>query len=142
VTANKTDRREYWRAYRAAHREQKHESDRKWYESHREQRLKDMREWYAAHPEKTREYSQSRYKAHPEYWREWSPAYREADPERTKAHSIITHAIRDGKISRQPCIKCGSPNSDAHHPDYSKPFEVIWLCRIHHKRQHKLERAG
>ena len=23
-----------------------------------------------------------------------------------------------------------------HHPDYSKPDEIVWLCRYHHRKEH------
>lgn len=54
-------------------------------------------------------------------------------PERKKAYSKLDWAVRSGKIKKEPCIKCGDPNSQGHHEDYSKPYEVIWLCDLHHK---------
>lgn len=53
--------------------------------------------------------------------------------ERYLARQKISDAIRRGKIKRQPCQICGIEKSEAHHKDYSKPFEVIWLCRMHHR---------
>lgn len=58
------------------------------------------------------------------------------NPIATAARIKFNNAIRDGKIKRLPCIICQSPNSQGHHTDYSKPFEVIWLCRKHHERLH------
>jgi hypothetical protein len=55
-----------------------------------------------------------------------------ADPEKYKARSIINNAIAAGKITRQPCEVCGDPNTEAHHDDYSKPFDVRHLCTRHH----------
>lgn len=43
-------------------------------------------------------------------------------------------AKRQGEIKQQPCAECGDPNSEAHHPDYSKPLDVVWLCRPHHTK--------
>lgn len=40
-----------------------------------------------------------------------------------------------GKIDRLLCEVCGE-DAEMHHPDYSKPLEVIWLCRAHHKELH------
>jgi hypothetical protein len=54
----------------------------------------------------------------------------------TRAYSIINQDIALGKIVRQSCVKCGNPKTDAHHPDYTKPREVIWLCRTHHNEVH------
>ena len=57
-------------------------------------------------------------------------------PERKKAQEIFNREIKKGKIKRQSCVICGKPNAYGHHPDYSKPLEVIWLCQKHHKRLH------
>ena len=46
-------------------------------------------------------------------------------------------AIKNEKMKRQPCIKCGNKKSQGHHPDYSKPLEVIWLCALHHQLHHE-----
>ena len=49
----------------------------------------------------------------------------------------VIYAIEHGQIQRQPCTICGDINSQAHHNDYSKPFEITWLCMKHHKEIHK-----
>ncbi len=58
---------------------------------------------------------------------------------RKKCRSILNHAIRDGKIKRDVCKKCGDP-AEAHHPDYKKPLEVEWLCFKHHRKEHATAR--
>lgn len=55
------------------------------------------------------------------------------DPIRYKAHYAVSNAIRDGRLTRKPCIVCGDPKSEAHHHDYSKPLDVTWLCFKHHR---------
>jgi hypothetical protein len=54
-------------------------------------------------------------------------------PEKYKARQAVANAIRDGRLVRQPCEVCGSLNVEAHHDDYSKPFDVRWLCFKHHR---------
>jgi hypothetical protein len=66
----------------------------------------------------------ARYRANP-IWRH-----------KKSARMKLQQAVRSGKIAKQPCEKCGSPNGEAHHPDYSIPFEVRWRCRSCHRRQH------
>jgi len=56
-----------------------------------------------------------------------------------KAHIAVGNAIRDGKLKRVPCQACGDPKSEAHHHDYSKPLDVVWLCDFHHKQEHMKE---
>jgi hypothetical protein len=50
-------------------------------------------------------------------------------------------AVRLGKIKRQPCEICDNPKSQGHHPDYSKPLKVNWLCISCHAKLHKKIRA-
>lgn len=49
---------------------------------------------------------------------------------------MLTNAVRDGRVIRQPCLVCGAEKVEAHHPDYAKPLEVLWFCRPHHKAHH------
>lgn len=55
-------------------------------------------------------------------------------PDKNRARELVHLAVGRKKngLVRLPCSKCGNPKSEAHHPDYSKPLEVIWLCRAHH----------
>jgi len=62
-------------------------------------------------------------------------------PEKDKAHRLINYDMRVGKIKKGPCLICGSEdNIHAHHPDYSKPREIIWLCKDCHFDAHFPER--
>ncbi len=53
------------------------------------------------------------------------------------ANTIAGHAIRDGRLTKEPCEVCGELKVDAHHDDYEKPMDVRWLCRTHHAEHHK-----
>jgi len=57
-------------------------------------------------------------------------------PERVKARQDVCDAIRRGELIRGNCSACGSEKAHAHHEDYSKPLDVIWLCRKHHTELH------
>lgn len=58
--------------------------------------------------------------------------------EKQKARRKLRWAVLSGKVKRQPCEKCGSLPSFAHHIDYSKPLDVTWLCRKHHGEAHSI----
>jgi hypothetical protein len=60
--------------------------------------------------------------------------WRKLNPEKVKAHNIVRRAIKNGNLKRLPCEVCGNTLSQAHHNDYNKPLDVIWLCRPHHPR--------
>ena len=54
-----------------------------------------------------------------------------------KAHQDVSYAILTGKLVRQPCERCGTAQHVvAHHEDYNKPLDVVWLCKHHHKERH------
>lgn len=63
--------------------------------------------------------------------------YAERNPEKRRAQGLVAYHIRSGNITRQPCQVCGAAKSEAHHEDYSKPLDVIWLCDTHHKARHR-----
>jgi hypothetical protein len=56
-------------------------------------------------------------------------------PERKNAQSKVYRAVKSGKLIIQPCFVCGD-KSEAHHPDYSRPLDVVWLCQSHHRQAH------
>lgn len=62
---------------------------------------------------------------------------REKNREKFIANSRLRYAVKTNKIKKLPCSICGDIKSEAHHPDYQKPLEVIWLCDFHHKEEHK-----
>ena len=61
---------------------------------------------------------------------------RKRHPEWTRAHNAVQKAKMRGKLFAQPCEICGATNVHAHHEDYSKPLDVIWLCPVHHRWIH------
>lgn len=69
--------------------------------------------------------------------REWSDQLR-SDPVKLNTWRKTSNAIRDKKLVRPGnCSECQCEcTPDAHHPDYTKPFEVIWLCRSCHCKLH------
>ena len=61
--------------------------------------------------------------------------YRNASISRSK----LTNAITKGDVKREfNCHDCESDkNIQAHHNDYNKPMNVIWLCSKCHSIWHK-----
>jgi hypothetical protein len=55
-----------------------------------------------------------------------------------KIQERTRYLIRIGRLLRQTCRVCGAERSEAHHPDYSEPTNVDWLCSLHHKEEHRL----
>lgn len=66
--------------------------------------------------------------------------FRESNPVKAKAHNMVSNAIRDGELKKEPCMICNSSDVQAHHPDYTKPLDVVWLCPLHHSKIHQYEK--
>lgn len=62
---------------------------------------------------------------------------KEMYPNKAKTRYAVSNAVRDGRLFKSPCEVCGKLKVEAHHPDYSKPLDVMWLCTKHHKEWHK-----
>ena len=79
---------------------------------------------------------------HAAYMREWrkthalSPEQRQHDSARSQVSVYIKRGLM---VKPACCTKCGSRKRiEAHHPDYNKPREVVWLCRKCHTTYHRL----
>ena len=62
-------------------------------------------------------------------------------PEKWRARSKVSYAVRTGKIIKpKKCESCLKENLklQAHHEDYTKPLDVMWLCvGCHNNHHHK-----
>lgn len=64
--------------------------------------------------------------------------HRKKYPEKRAAQIILMNALRTGKIPKPGfCSMCKKQcNPEGHHSDYSKPLEVIWVCKSCHAAFH------
>ena len=69
-----------------------------------------------------------------------SVKYRKQFAERKQAQSLLRSAVLKGDVMPMACWCCGN-KAEAHHPDYSKPLDVVWLCSSHHKQAHALTKG-
>lgn len=81
----------------------------------------NMRDWRKAHPYQTRSVTE-RFKS--------------------TVRAIANVYQRRGKIIKCPCYFCGDQVAEKHHPDYSQPLLVVWLCRPCHLQVHQFEIPG
>lgn len=83
-------------------------------------------------------------KCNASYARQWRKTHPLSKQQRFK--NIVRRKtgmrIKRGLLIRQPCEVCGETKVQAHHDDYNKPYNVRWLCFIHHSEHHKKERQG
>ena len=57
------------------------------------------------------------------------------------AHVLLGRAVRSKRVLKPTlCEACGLPERlDGHHYDYTKPLEVVWLCKPCHGQVHRYE---
>lgn len=101
-------------------------------------------DWQSKNPHRVaaarRKYNAKRKDKQNAYYKEWYRKNgRKRDPLKVAAHKIIYLAIRSGRISRpSSCEECGRDvKIEAHHDDYLKPLDVLWLCNRCHRKKHQ-----
>lgn len=63
-------------------------------------------------------------------------------PERHAANRAVYRAINNGTLVRKPCQICGYTIVEAHHTNYIKRLDVVWLCKRHHDLIHNKENSN
>lgn len=73
------------------------------------------------------------------YLREWRKTHTVSEEQGLKGivRAKTKMRIRRGLLLKQPCEICGDAEVESHHDDYSKPYDVRWLCFKHHREHHK-----
>lgn len=99
---------------------------------------KDVRENYRKNKKHYQQYElvRNQKEKRKEQHKLYNRRRKERDPEKAITRYLTSNAIRDGRLIRLPCEVCGADKVQAHHEDYTKPFEVRWLCFKHHREHH------
>lgn len=117
--------------------------------------LEYRREYYRQNKERILEYSRRRYRAKRDEILARQAAQKKSDSGKKvqsgiakkmyqkykgkhKARAAVSYALKMGRLTKPTeCTRCGSESRiEGHHPDYSKPLEVLWLCVRCHKIEH------
>lgn len=64
--------------------------------------------------------------------------WRMRNKEKAACHQQVVRALKKGKIKKpETCLMCGKNDKlHAHHSDYKKPLEVVWVCPSCHRKIH------
>jgi hypothetical protein len=102
----------------------------------RDKKSKDK--YRLANKEKIYENTKTWRKKNPEKIVEHVKNWRSKNVDKVRTWQKYQDAILAGKIIAKTCCeKCNSQPVQAHHEDYSKPLEVIYLCKKCHSARHK-----
>ena len=61
--------------------------------------------------------------------------------QKERARKRLQKAVLLGRMSKLPCAVCWDSTAEAHHVDYSRPLDVVWLCDQHHGEVHRIDAA-
>lgn len=111
----------YQKKYRKTHKEELKIYWRNYQQTHKKEMSNLVKIWQRKNPDKVYD-----------FFKRW----RIKNPLKNKARTMVNNALYAGKIKKSPCAVCGNNKVVAHHEDYSKPLEVIWLCKKHHLELH------
>ena len=115
------------RRYREENREKVKQSTKRWRENNSEKVKLYQMAWY-------RKNGKNRTDADYEKIYEWM----ESNPEKVKIQKQLQYAVMRGYIERPSCCpRCKREvRVQAHHVDYDRYTNFIWLCASCHKKEH------
>lgn len=127
---------------------------KKWNENNIERKRANSRKWAKENAERTAEIKRNHYltnklkvderykqwvKDNPEKVAAYKKKWRNKNPEKWLAHYLLNMAVKKGDVDKSAsCEDCGvfTDTLHAHHEDYEKPLDVIWLCPSCHGKAH------
>lgn len=92
-------------------------------------------------PEANRERHRRRTQKNPEQEQARKAAWQAANREKIAAQRAVRRELRAGRMARpNTCDSCGVGADqfriEAHHDDYARPVDVMWLCSPCHGQRH------
>ena len=132
---NRDQHLQYVKDWRERNPEKAKTSQRAYYLHNRDQILQYGRTWRDRNPERVRAYSRAYQKNNPEKINASQRAWKKKNPEKCNAQYLARRLVSLGS----ECSLCGSVEGlERHHPDYSKPLEIITLCTSCHGKVHRV----
>lgn len=143
---NRDKLKKAWTKYNRS--KKKKDCAKRYYENNKVKILLAGAEWRKKNPDKVKLYTKKWKIRNPDkvkaiqknyqlkHGLEKGRKYRSKNWYKKLAQAAVARAVKYRKLKRLPCLICGEKKSQAHHPDYSKRLEVLWLCQRHHVMEH------
>lgn len=99
---------------------------------------KRKKEWKDKNPNKLKKQLKRHREKHKKSILEKNLKRERTKPEEKKAQRLVFKALKNCDLIRpKQCTKCNKICSpEGHHFDYSKPLDVMWLCKSCHTLEH------
>lgn len=112
--------KKYIKNYRINNKEHQNELNQKYYLTHKDELLSKFRSWKIKNWQKWNEYNN-----------EWCKKYKKENKHKVNAQQM---ALAYFDLPDKKCPICNKRKvQDRHHEDYSKPLEIIFVCKKCHK---------
>ena len=111
----------------------------KYYQDNKDRLNKKNKEWAENNIEAVRKKARELNKRNRETCNKNTRKWKEKNNHKTRTHDKVKYATKKSNIVKpKHCEHCNIETSlHGHHPDYTKPLEVIWLCPACHSAEHK-----
>lgn len=135
---------EYKHNHYLKHRQEYIDRSRRWREGRHEQYISYLRDYYRKNKDELLKRARDYYLSDRgrELNRLRSRRYRQTDEGRLKerARKVVSYALSRGDLTRPDrCEMCNQEAFlEAHHPNYNRPLDVVWLCKQCHENIHHL----
>lgn len=117
--------------------EKQREASRRYYQKNKEKINAKKKVYRHKHKEQHAEaVKRYRIKHKEQYYRYWRQYQQTVQRLNNLARSEVYKALKAGVLVKGKCVECGAIKVEAHHRDYSKPLNVIWMCKKHHTEEH------
>ena len=125
------DKKLYIKEYYTRNKEDIKKRKAEWYIKNKDKIIAQNSEYVKSHKERLNEIR----KTYPSYKNNYSKGKRKYTY-KDNARNLLRYRRKMGYIIPKPCEVCGEVKTQGHHEDYSKPYEVKWLCQKHHSEIH------
>ena len=96
------------------------------------------RKWRENNRGKRREYQRNSYQRNRSKYLLYFKNYNKLKIKEGKAQKLFRSQYKKGLIPKlEHCVICNVKGTEAHHYDYDKPFDVLWVCRSCHQYIHQ-----
>ena len=116
------------------------QTSKEWRERNRERKFANDKRWQEENPERVAELRKHWRAKNPNRYQDQGARHRKKNPDKARARAIVLTAVHDGRLLKPDhCEDCGQAprrqDLPGHHEDYSKPYDVEWLCRTCHRKR-------
>ena len=129
------DRKEYFKAYHEAHKDQAKARMKAWYESHREEAKAQMKAYYESHREEAKAYRQAHKEQYKAYMKAYQKAYYKSD---INALGQTKQEIRCKSRAILKQMNLHIHGYEIHHCfGYEDPSKFIYISKALHLKIHQ-----